>query len=70
MVGERGGRIVVSLTAPPVGGRGNKALRKLIAKRLGVARGRVEVVRGAASRDKLVRVSGLDRQALRSRLLD
>ncbi len=69
MVGERGGRIVVSLTAPPVGGRGNQALRKLIAKRLGVARGRVEVVRGAASRDKLVRVSGLDRQALRSRLL-
>jgi uncharacterized protein (TIGR00251 family) len=60
IAGERDGRLVVRVTAPPVDGRANDAVRKLLAKRLGVARGRVTVVRGEAGRDKLVEVEGLD----------
>jgi len=59
IAGERGGKLVVRLVAPPVEGRANEALRRLLAKRLGVANSRVSVVRGARSRDKLVRVVGL-----------
>ena len=46
--------------APPERGRANDALCKLIAKRLRIAPGRVELVRGARSRQKLVRVEGVD----------
>lgn len=64
IVGWRGGALVVRLTAPPVEGRANEALRKLLAKRLRIAPSRVEVVRGAASRDKVVRFSGLSQAEL------
>jgi uncharacterized protein (TIGR00251 family) len=59
IVGERDGSLVVRLTAPPVEDRANKALCRLIARRLGVAPTRVTVLRGAKSRDKIVRVEGL-----------
>jgi len=69
VVGERGGAIVVRLTAPPADGKANAALRRLIAGRAGVPRARVEIVRGAGSRDKLVRAAGLDAERLRLALL-
>lgn len=56
------------VTAPPVGGKANKALCKLIAKRLGVAPSRVSVVHGEKSRDKVVRVEGVDAERLRAAL--
>ena len=68
-MGERNGRIVIRVTAPALEGRANEALRKLVAKRVGVARSRVRIVRGQRSRDKLVRVSGLDADVARAALL-
>jgi uncharacterized protein (TIGR00251 family) len=59
IVGARDGTLVVRLNAPPVEGRANEALCRLLAKRLGVGRTRVTVVRGGSSRDKLVRVEGV-----------
>ena len=59
IVGQRGGRLVVRVTAPPVDDRANVALCRLIAKRAGVARSRVRVVTGLRSRDKVVEISGL-----------
>jgi uncharacterized protein (TIGR00251 family) len=66
LVGERDGALLVGVTAPPVDGRANDAVRKLVAKRLGVAPGRVEVARGSRSRDKVLLVEGLDSAELRS----
>ena len=43
---------LVRVTAPPVGGRANEALCRLIARRAGVAPSRVTLVRGAKSREK------------------
>ena len=60
IVGERGGRLVVRVTAPPVDDRANAAVCKLIAKRAGVPRSAVSVVAGARSRDKVVEITGLD----------
>jgi len=68
VVGVEGGALKVRLSAPPVEGAANRALVKLLAKALGVARSRVEIVRGARSRNKLVRVAGLRAEELRARL--
>lgn len=65
ITGERDGRLLVSVSAPPIDGRANEALCRLLAKRAGVARGTVQIIRGARSRDKLVRVEGLSAAELR-----
>jgi len=57
-------RLKVAVTAPPVDGEANAALIDAIAKALGVARGAVEVVAGASSRRKTVRVTGVTRTAV------
>jgi uncharacterized protein len=69
LAGERDGVLLVRVTAPPVEGRANDAVRKLLAKRLGVAAGRVSVVRGASGRDKVVEVRGMQAEAVRRALL-
>jgi uncharacterized protein (TIGR00251 family) len=69
VVGERDGAIVVRLTAVPAEGRANEALRRLIATFVGVPRGDVEIVRGSANRDKLVRVEGMTPGRVRRALL-
>ena len=68
VVGERDGRMVVRVTAAPVDGRANAALCALIAKRAGVPRSRVSVVRGQTARDKVVRVEGADAATVRAAL--
>ena len=68
VVGERDGVVVIRVTAPPVDGKANAALCRLIAKRVGVAPSRVEIVRGHTAREKVIRVEGLDTEALRAAL--
>ncbi len=62
LLGEREGALVVRLTAPPLEGRANQALARLLGKALGVAPSAVRVVRGEAGRDKLVAVAGVERR--------
>jgi uncharacterized protein (TIGR00251 family) len=66
--GWRDGRLLVRVS-PPVEGKANRALRRLLAKRVGIAAGRVEVVRGERSRDKVVRLDA-DPAVVRARLRD
>ena len=66
--GERDGALVVRLTAPPVEGAANEALARLLGKALGVAPSAVRVVVGAAARNKVVSVAGLDAATARERL--
>jgi uncharacterized protein YggU (UPF0235/DUF167 family) len=51
-----------------VEGAANKELEKLLAKELGIPRASVEVIRGAASRNKTVLISGLEPGEVRTRL--
>lgn len=60
IIGVQQGVLKVALTAPPVEGAANEALRKLIAKKLGVSKTAVEIVRGDRGRTKLIRVHGVD----------
>ena len=68
IAGEREGLVIVRVTAPPIDGRANEALCRLIAKRARVGVRSVTVVRGAGAREKLVRVEGIDCAALRRAL--
>ncbi len=68
LVAERDGVLHVRVAAAPVEGQANAALCKLIAKRAGIARGRVSVIRGERSREKVVRVEGLAPGELRRAL--
>jgi len=56
------------VTAPPVDGKANEALCRLVAKAAGVAPSRVQVVRGHTARDKVLRIDGVDAAALRAAL--
>ena len=65
IAGERAGSLLVRVTAPPVEGKANAALCRLLAERLGLAPGRIAVVRGASSRDKLIEIDGIEAGELR-----
>ena len=52
------GSFRVRVTAAPEGGEANRAVIGLLAEAFGVAPSRVELVRGAASREKLFRIEG------------
>jgi uncharacterized protein (TIGR00251 family) len=69
VVGERAGAILIRVTAPPVDGKANAALCAFVARAAGVPPSRVSVVRGQTSRDKVVRVDGVDEELLKKALL-
>ena len=69
IVGMHGDALKVRLTAPPVEGRANEALIACLARRLGVRKSQVEIVAGATSRRKMIRVIGLMAQEVEERLL-
>ena len=56
IVEQADGSFRVRVTAAPEGGAANRAVAALLAEAFGVAPSRVELVRGAASRDKLFRI--------------
>ena len=58
------------VTAAPQDGSANQAVVKLLAKRLGVARSAIALIRGSKSRDKVVEISGLSLRAVQQRLSD
>lgn len=64
----REGTVHARVSAAPVDGKANQALCRLLAKALGVAPSCVSVVRGHGSREKLVRVEGIDTAQAHDRL--
>jgi len=60
--------LTVRLNAPAVEGRANEALVTLLAKALGVAKTKIEIVTGEKGRVKKVRVEGLTAREVASRL--
>jgi len=64
LVGMRDGVLIARVCAPPVDGEANRALCRLIARRVGVAPTLVTIVSGARGRSKLVSVTGFDRAGI------
>jgi uncharacterized protein len=57
--GARGGALKVSVTAPPEDGRANASVLEVLRAALDLPRGRLEVLSGHTSRDKVVLLRGL-----------
>jgi uncharacterized protein (TIGR00251 family) len=68
VLGFEGEVLRVRVKAPPVEGRANEAVLRLLAKVLRVSRSSLTIVRGQASRDKIVKVEGLDAPELGRRI--
>jgi uncharacterized protein (TIGR00251 family) len=66
--GLQGGSLKLLVKSPPHGGRANAEVVVLLAELLGIAKGRVVLVRGFKSRDKLAAVEGLTPEEVVSRL--
>lgn len=68
ITGELGDALKLSLTAPPLEGRGNKACIEFFANLLKVPRSSVTIASGASSRRKVIRVAGISAEEIRKRL--
>jgi uncharacterized protein (TIGR00251 family) len=68
IVGVRDGVLIARVSTPPVDGRANRSLCRLLARLLEVPASRVTIVRGERSRDKLVRVDGISPTELQTAL--
>lgn len=62
------GAIRLSIAAPPVEGKANAEVERYLARLFGLSRSEVTVTKGASNRDKLVFVSGLGPDEIRTRL--
>ncbi len=66
--GERGDAVLVRLQSPPLDGAANSELVDVLAAALGVAKRDVEIVAGERSRQKRVKVTGIDAATAKARL--
>jgi hypothetical protein len=69
IMGREGEFYKVKVNSPPVDGEANKELISLIAKRLKISKGSIEIVTGKTSRMKVLRVFGIDAESA-SRLME
>ena len=60
IAGEQSGALRVRIAAVPVEGAANQELIKLLAKSFKLPQKAVEIVSGAASKNKIVRIQGAD----------
>ncbi|MEE8443381.1 MAG: DUF167 domain-containing protein [Dehalococcoidia bacterium] len=60
----------IRIAAPAHEDRANRALVEFLAGKLGVPKGRVRIVRGHTSRNKVISVEGLEREEAIRRLLE
>lgn len=69
ITGVLGDRLKVRVSAPPEGGKANRAICALLAETLGVKGRDVEIISGHTSPEKTARVVGIDPAAAERRLL-
>jgi uncharacterized protein (TIGR00251 family) len=68
VVGWTGETLKIKLTAPPVEGAANAACLAFLADLLDLPSSRLTLIRGERSRHKLVRIAGLTKEDVRTRL--
>jgi uncharacterized protein len=68
IVGRYDDGVKIRVSAPPEGGKANRALLEVLARRLGVKDGSLRVVRGQTSPQKVVEIEGLTAEDVWTRL--
>jgi uncharacterized protein (TIGR00251 family) len=58
VVGPYRDGIKIKVTAPPVEGKANEALIKILAKEFKISASSIEILKGRNSREKIVRIGG------------
>jgi uncharacterized protein (TIGR00251 family) len=69
ITGTHDGALKISLTTPPTDGRANAALIAFLAERLNIPRLSIELISGATSRSKTLRLTGVTDAEAEARLL-
>jgi uncharacterized protein len=69
ITGTHDGSLKISLTTPPTDGRANAALIAFLSDRLNIPRAHIELLTGATSRSKTLRIAGLTSAEVEARLL-
>jgi uncharacterized protein (TIGR00251 family) len=67
---RKDGTVRIRLTAPPVEGKANEALKVFLAEVLGVPKSKIEIVAGLNGRDKLVSVLDLDADSAQQKIME
>lgn len=62
------GVLQVKVAAPPVKGKANKELVALLSQVLGVGKSSVSIIKGHASRSKVIAIDGLSQEEVTKRL--
>ena len=68
IVGAHGDGVRIRLRAPPVEGAANEALIDFLSDALGIARRDITIVAGSSSRSKIVELTGVTEDRVRSLL--
>ncbi len=59
----------VKVSARPIKGKANKELIAFLSRLLGVSKGRIAIVKGHTTRNKIIAVDGLSQEDIMKRLL-
>jgi uncharacterized protein (TIGR00251 family) len=68
IAGRHGDALKIRVSAPPERGRANEMIIDVVAAALGVRTSTIELVGGAQSRTKRLKITGIDADELRARL--
>ena len=68
VVGLHGNALKLLLTAPPVEGAANEACLSMLSALLGVSRARLSIIKGMKARHKLICITDMSLDTLRTRL--
>jgi uncharacterized protein (TIGR00251 family) len=68
ITGVVGDALKLALTAPPVDGRANQAVVEFLAELFEIPRASVTITSGETSRNKVVRIAGMSKQAMERKL--
>lgn len=64
IAGLLGDRVKVRISAPPEGGKANRAILKLFAKSLGIKPAQVSIISGATNPEKIIEIIGVESDSL------
>jgi uncharacterized protein len=59
IVGPYRDGIKIKVTAPPIEGKANEALVRILSREFGISLSRIEIIKGHHSREKTLRISGV-----------
>ena len=68
IVGLKGDVLWIRTTAPPVDGEANSALLKLLSNQLDIAKSDITIITGLRSRNKIVKLCGMERKTVMEKL--